>query len=262
MVYKVATFNYQGFTIHYTIEGEGKTIVLLHGLGGSSMNWIYQRNSLKADYQVISVDLPGHGKSEGADDLTFFDYHQLLRELLLEELGLRDLVLCGLSMGGKAAIDFSCRYPEAVRGLVVADTFASMQKEDKKKRKELWDLVHQPGGVDLWLERVIQQMGLDPDGSIAKGFRKGIETQSPVFLYGLFTQLMDYDQDDQLEVIQVPSMVLHGEHDEFAPRSCAEELHRGLANSELCIVPDCGHLPNVEQPQVFNELLAKFMKRV
>ena len=258
----MATFDYQGYTIHYTIEGEGKTIVFLHGLGGSSMNWIYQRNHFKATHQVIAVDLPGHGKSEGANDLTFFDYHKLLRELLLEELDIQEMILCGLSMGGKAAIDFASRYPDAVRGLVVADTFASLEGEDRKKRQATWDLVHQPDGVDLWMKSVIEQMGLDPEGAIAKGFNKGIESFSVSFLYELFMQLIDYDQRDQLDVIEVPSMVIHGEKDEFAPKSSAEEIHQGLANSELYIVPDCGHLPNVEKPQVFNELLTKFIARV
>jgi len=258
----MATFDYQGYTIHYTIEGEGKTIVFLHGLGGSSMNWIYQRNHFKSTHQVIAIDFPGHGKSEGANDLTFFDYHNILKGLLLEELGLEEMILCGLSMGGKAAIDFASRYPNSVSGLVVADTFASLEGENRKKRQETWDLVHQPDGVDLWMKNVIEQMGLDPEGAIAKGFHKGIESFSVEFLYDLFMQLIDYDQRDQLDVIEVPSLVIHGEKDDFAPRSCAEEIHQGLAQSELVIIPNSGHLPNVEQPQVFNEWLAKFVARV
>lgn len=258
----MATFTYKGYRIHYTCEGQGKPIVFIHGLGGNSINWLYQRNQFKKDYQVIAIDLPGHGKSEGRDELNFFDYQAILNELLLVELGLKDLLVCGISMGGKVVLDFASRHPEAVSGLVVADTFAGLDEEEKKRRKATWDLMYEPNGVERWVERVIDEMGLDPQGAIAKGFQKGILDNQLDFMYKLFTQLLDYDQRDQLQVIQVPALVLHGERDRFIARACAEEIHRGLVKSELHIVAECGHLPNVEQPKVFNGLLEGLIARV
>lgn len=258
----MATFSYKGYSIHYTCEGEGKPIVFIHGLGGNSINWLYQRNHFKQHYQVIAIDLPGHGKSEGREELNFFDYQAVLSELLMVELELDDLLVCGISMGGKVALDFASRHPETVIGLMLADTFAGLDEEEKKRRKATWDLIYQPNGVDRWVERVIDEMGLDPQGAIAKGFQKGILSNQLDFMYKLFAQLLEYDQRDQLQVIKVPVFVLHGERDRFIARSCAEEIYQGLVNSELHIVADCGHLPNVEQPKVFNELLGGLISRV
>lgn len=258
----MATFSYKGFSIHYTCEGEGKPIVFIHGLGGNSINWLYQRNQFKQHYQVIAIDLPGHGKSEGREELGFSDYQAILHELLLVELDLKDLLVCGISMGGKVALDFASRHSEALSGLIVADTFAGLDEEEKKRRKETWDLIYEPNGVDRWVERVIDEMGLDPQGAIAKGFQKGILNNKLDFMYKLFTQLLDYDQRDQLQVIQAPALVIHGERDRFIVRACAEDIHQGLVKSELHIVPDCGHLPNVEQPKMFNELLAGLIARI
>ncbi|RKD21858.1 hypothetical protein BEP19_14740 [Ammoniphilus oxalaticus] len=256
----MASFIYDGFEIHYTIEGEGKTIVFLHGLGGGSLNWVYQRNQFKQDYQLIAVDLPGHGKSEGGDEIPFYNYQDLLKTLLIDELRVDEIILCGLSMGGKVAIDFASRYPDTVAGLFIASTFADMNSAEKRKRKEIWDMIHQPGGADRWLETVISQMGLDPQGPIAKGFSKALESASLDFMYNTFTEFLDYEQTDQLDIIDVPAIIIHGDRDDFVPQSCANELFERLVNSELEILTDCGHLPNVEKPQEFNALLDHFAK--
>ncbi|MEW9669537.1 alpha/beta fold hydrolase [Ammoniphilus sp. 3BR4] len=259
----MATYSYQGFQIHYTQEGEGQTIVFLHGLGGNSINWLYQRNHFKKEYQCLAVDMPGHGKSEGGEELDFYDYQAVLKELLLDQLQLDQILLCGVSMGGRVALDFAARYPDAVSGLVVADSFAGLDEEEKKRRKDIFDLIYDPnGGVERWVNTVIEQMGLDPQGAIARGFHKGILDNQLDFMYNLFTMLLDYDQRNLLTSISAPALIIHGERDRFIPYECSQDIHHRLIDSELVVIPDCGHLPNVEQPKAFNALLEGFAEKV
>lgn len=73
-------FEYKNRKISYNIEGSGPVILLLHGLGGNANNWLYQRQYFKENWTVISLDLPGHGKSEGLE-IPFKEYANVLYEL-------------------------------------------------------------------------------------------------------------------------------------------------------------------------------------
>lgn len=258
----MTTMLYQGYEIFYTSEGQGAPILFLHGLGGSSINWLYQRNFFKQNYQVISIDLPGHGKSEGREELTYFDYHKILKQLIVDELFVKDFLICGISMGGRVAIDFTYHHQHLVKGLVAADTFVGLDQPMREHRKAIYDLLKQPNGEQIWIKRVIEEMGLDPNGSIARGLERGTLSQNLDFIYQLFVELLEYDQRDMLPAITVPTLILHGERDRFIDRATSEEIHEGLANSELVIIPNCGHLPNVEQPKIFNEIVMEFAKKI
>lgn len=256
----MATFTYHGHQIHYTNEGEGRALVFIHGLGGNSINWLYQRNHFKRKYQVIAIDLPGHGKSEGHEDIDFHEYHQVVKALLVDELRLEEFLVCGISMGGRVTLDIASHYPDSVSGIVLADTFAGLDEEEKMKRKAVFDLIYEPNGEEKWVNTVVEQMGLDPQGAIAKGFNKGMLGNQLDFMYHLFTQLLDYDQRNHLVNISAPALIIHGERDRFIPFSCSQDLHHSLIQSRLVIVENSGHLPNVEQPKVFNEILESFIE--
>jgi sigma-B regulation protein RsbQ len=255
----MSMFSYKEDAIHYQAEGDGPGLVFLHGLGGSSINWLNQRNYFKSRFKVISVDLPGHGKSTAEGPVTFTDYQQIVKHLVSDILQLDAVFLCGVSMGGRVALDFAAHHPELTAGLVAADTFAGLDEDEQQHRKEVFNLLDEPNGEEKWVQRVIDEMGLDPDGPVAKGFNRGILGNQLDFIRGLFLQLVELDQREQLSTIKAPVLLLHGERDRFVPRSSAEDLHRRLPQSTLKIIPDCGHLPNVEQPKVFNQLVEEFV---
>ena len=255
----MSTFLYRGHEIFYSNEGTGEPLVFIHGMGGNSINWLNQRMNFKRYYQVIAIDLPGHGKSEAAADLSYSDYHQVLYQLLKEHLQLEDVVICGISMGGRVALDFVHYYPEMVKAVVLADTFAGMEESDTARRKEIFDLIYEEDGGKKWVARVVEEMGFDPNSSIAKGFHKGILQNQLDFIYRLFIQTLGYDQRPFLASIRKPTLIIHGERDRFIPFSAAEELHHAIQGSRLVTIPDSGHLPNVEQSKVFNQELQYFL---
>ncbi|MBO8170445.1 MAG: alpha/beta hydrolase [Bacillaceae bacterium] len=257
----MAYFTYQEKPIHYTLEGEGPALMFIHGLGGNAINWLNQRNLFKKGYQVITPDLPGHGKSKESADIPFEDYHLVLKTLL-DQLGIDSVTLCGISMGGRVAIDFAYYHPERVRGLVLADTFAGLEETEIEKGREIFALLNDEDGIDKWINRVIEAMGIDPDSMIARGFHKGMEQNNIPFIQDLFYRLQSYDQRDKLASIEVPALILHGERDRFIPYSSAEELHRKLPDGELHVIPESGHLPHVEKPKQFNEILQNFLDRL
>ncbi len=95
--------------------------MFLHGLGGNANNWLYQRQYFKKKWTVISLDLPGHGKSEGLE-INFKEYVNVLYELC-NYLKLQKVVICGLSKGARVGIDFAIQYPDFVSSLIIVNAF-------------------------------------------------------------------------------------------------------------------------------------------
>jgi pimeloyl-ACP methyl ester carboxylesterase len=100
--------------------GQGQPIVILHGIFGSSDNWLTQARILSSEYRVITVDLRNHGQSEHSDE---FDYKVMVSDIekFIDDLKLKDVILIGHSMGGKVAMNFAIAHPEKLQKLIVVD---------------------------------------------------------------------------------------------------------------------------------------------
>lgn len=106
--------------LYYQSYGQGRPLIVLHGLFGSSTNWNSVSKALAADYRVLAVDQRNHGSSPHTDDLSYALLAEDLRAFI-EQHELRSAYLLGHSMGGKTAMEFALRYPALVDRLIVAD---------------------------------------------------------------------------------------------------------------------------------------------
>ncbi|PKP26115.1 MAG: alpha/beta hydrolase, partial [Bacteroidetes bacterium HGW-Bacteroidetes-22] len=116
---KYQTIQFQGKTIHFRIQGEGETIVLLHGFLESLAIWDTFSKELARDFRVISIDLPGHGQSDTIDAIHSME---LMSEVLHEVLVLNSIdrcVIIGHSMGGYVTLAFTARYPEMTAAIAL-----------------------------------------------------------------------------------------------------------------------------------------------
>ncbi|HZB15132.1 MAG TPA: alpha/beta fold hydrolase, partial [Chryseolinea sp.] len=100
--------------------GEGEPVVILHGLFGSSDNWLTQAKLFAPHYRVLSVDLRNHGQSPHSDD---FDYPSMVSDIheFIQDQNITDPIIIGHSMGGKTAMNFALAYPDKVSKLIVVD---------------------------------------------------------------------------------------------------------------------------------------------
>src|SRR5215475_11838048 len=106
--------------LHFEVVGEGRPVVILHGLLGSADNWRLMRRRLGAHYQVFAVDLRNHGRSPHSNILDYDVMAADVREFM-EQQPLRRIILLGHSMGGKVAMQFAIEYSEQVDRLIVVD---------------------------------------------------------------------------------------------------------------------------------------------
>ncbi|MBJ8109361.1 alpha/beta hydrolase [Bacillus cereus group sp. N6] len=253
-------FEYKNRKISYNIEGSGPVILLLHGLGGNANNWLYQRQYFKENWTVISLDLPGHGKSEGLEIL-FKEYANVLYELC-SYLKLQKVVMCGLSKGARVGIDFAIQYPGFVSSLIVVNAFPYLEPEDRKERIEVYDLLSLHDNGKTWVDTLLKAMGVADNEVIVRGFYQSLQSINSVHIQRLFAELVDYDQRPCLSNISCPTLIIRGENDDFVPEKYVREFERRLKNTTFIEFKNSGHLPYLEQPTSFNMTVERFLNHV
>ncbi|MGH1295346.1 alpha/beta fold hydrolase [Bacillus pretiosus] len=250
-------FKYKNRKISYNIEGAGPVILLLHGLGGNANNWLYQRQYFKENWTVISLDLPGHGKSEGLE-IPFKEYTNVLYELC-SYLKLQKVVICGLSKGARVGIDFAIQYPGFVSSLIVVNAFPYLEPEDRKERIEVYDLLSLHDNGKTWADTLLKAMGVADNEVIVRGFYQSLQSINSVHIQSIFAELVDYDQRPFLSNISCPTLIIRGENDDFVPEKYVREFERHLKNTTFIELKSSGHLPYLEQPTSFNKTVKMFL---
>lgn len=264
--------------IHYLKAGRGKhTIIFIHGLANYADVWHKNISHLKNHFTCYAIDLPGCGlSSAGEFDFSISFYVDVLN-IFIEKLALKNVVLCGHSMGGQIAILSALKNPESIQQLILCapsgfeyfnpaeafmfkqmiysgkhfftnesqlmtalrQSFHHLPNDAQKIFKDMQDLLHSQNGAQ-W-NRMVQR-------SIAAML------DEPVFF--------------RLKNVQCPVLVIQGEKDFFIPNklfhngtsaSVAELGSRQIGNSQLKLIPDAGHFVFYEKAEVVNEYILEFL---
>ncbi|MCU4969011.1 alpha/beta hydrolase [Bacillus toyonensis] len=250
-------FEYKNRKVFYNIEGSGPVILFLHGLGGNANNWLYQRRYFKGNWTVISIDLPGHRKSEGLE-INFKEYANVLYELC-NYLKLQKVVICGLSKGARVGIDFAIQYPSFVSSLIVVNAFPYLELKDRKERLEVYDLLSLQDNGKTWADTLLKAMGVADNEGIVRGFYQSLQSINPLHIQRLFAELVDYDQRPFLANVSCPVLIIRGGNDDFVPEKYVREFEIHLKNTTFIEFENSGHLPYLEQPTSFNMTVETFL---
>ena len=230
--------------MNYKLEGSGETLVFIHGLSDSLLYWEYLASNLKDQYQVLRVDLRGHGESELKDDeltigLFADDLHCLLRELNIGKVG-----LIGFSLGSAVALDFAIRYPQMVSSLVLMSSFYRADEHLENIFNQFKNALDKGFG-DFY--DLILPMVLCPD--VINDNRENLEVLKEFASLSANTQAyiqacdagLDFDVEDKLSQIDVPTLILAGKYDEITVLESQKELQRKITNSKLIVFDDVKH---------------------
>lgn len=240
--------------------GEGTPFIYLHSTLGEAFLWLpfYQR--LAKQFHVIVPTHPGFGKSGGFEQIDTIEDMAFHYAELLDELGLDQVVLGGVSLGGWIAAEFAVRWPERVKKLWIADAPGLwVEKEplpdlfrytlDRRKMREL--LFHDPHGYMASL--IIKE---EPDE------QQMLQAYQSMTVLARLVWERPYDPKlaGRLHRVKCPVLLLWGEHDRLVPRSYGEAYKQHLPHAELKLIPDCGHLPMFEQEDAFVNALTAFAR--
>ncbi|MFG1810761.1 alpha/beta fold hydrolase [Streptomyces sp. NPDC049040] len=241
-------------------------LLLVHGHPFDRTMWRPQQHAAPG-HRVITPDLRGYGGSQVVPGLTTLA--TFARDLagLLDHLGVRRAVLCGLSMGGQIVLEFHRLFPARVAGLVLADTFAQAETEQgRKERNERADRLLREGMAG-YAHEVLDSM-VSP-ATVAElpevaGHVLGMMLAAPPegAAAALRGRAERPDYTPTLPTVAVPALVVVGRDDAFTPVADAEFLHDRIPGARLAVIEGAGHLPNLERPDAFNDALAGLLTTV
>ena len=257
--------------LYYEVTGMGTPLVMIHAGVADSRMWNNEFAYFAQSNQVIRYDMRGYGKSEPVEG-EFSHLSDL--DLLLETLGIHEpIVIMGCSMGGGLAMDFALTYPSKVKALVMVDSGPSGLELDVPTPSKFADAekAFESGDLDLVAEIETQiwfdGMGRTPE-QVNPTMRKLLYDMNRLVLShevkGLGKRLPNTDTRafNLLERLNIPVLIIVGSHDTPYILAAAEYMKEKITFANKITIEDAAHLPNMDQPQEFQNVLEKFLSSI
>ncbi len=248
-------------------NSEGRdAIVLVHGWIGSSALWDLLLPLLSPGRRVLAPDLPGHGGAGIPPGFAFTldGFAGFIRQLALAE-GIGSMVLVGHSMGGMIALHYARQYPEEVARLVLIDTphrSRSLAWPNRLPFLEAATFLASPFWREPTFARFIRSSVRHPESLPEDFLRRAAARASLVDRRALLatTHLVrHFDLSREAGEVVAPTMLIHGEHDRSVKLSEARRLCALLRNAVFRLIPDCGHCPIYEYPELVVDLIEEWL---
>ena len=223
-------------------EGATRTLVLVHGYGGSATQWLYQLQYFGQTMRVIAPDMRGHGTSDDPENLPY-TMQGLVDdlELVLDRLEVqRPFHLLAHSFGGAISTEYALRHPEEVFGLV---------------------LIGVP--TRFILRAVVERLMLIPDplfSWIAKVIKVALFAPQRTLKRMLHSVLSPWRGDERVQLLQVPTLVVLGHRDTVFLREHYEDVPRNIPHSQQVVIPVSAHLVQLERPDAVNRAIRRFIE--
>ncbi len=252
--------------LHYSEAGLGMPVVLLHGFPLSSGIWRQQQRQLSDLYRVITPDLRGHGESPAPEGT--YAMADLAGDViaLLDSLGIQKAVFLGHSMGGYVTL---AAWKLAAKRFLALGLIASHAAADTEEGKQ--------GRFQMAEKVAAQGSQVAADAMLPKLFAPRLSASDPVIdqvrqfilktpVAGIIGSLQGMaarsDSTAILPNINVPALVLTGEHDQIIPLAKTEATAAAIPRSTLAIIEQAGHMPMLERPEATTTALRKFLSTV
>jgi pimeloyl-ACP methyl ester carboxylesterase len=241
--------------------GDGPPFVYLHSTLGESFMWLPFYQAWSKQFHVMVPTHPGFGDSKGFDRIDTIEDMAFHYVEMFDALGLDEICLGGVSLGGWIAAEFAVRWPERVKKLWIAD--APGFWVDEEPLTDLFRYMREP-------DKIRELMFHDPNSTVAQMvFPRDVPDERRMKGYQAMTVLArlvwerPYNPKlgDRLRRVQCPVLLLWGAHDKLVPPSYGEAYRKHIPQAELKLIPNCGHLPMFERETEFVEAIASFCNR-
>jgi 3-oxoadipate enol-lactonase len=260
-----STIEVNNIKISYNDVGIGKIpIVFLHGFPFNKSMWDNQLATFKDTHRFISLDFRSFGQS--SNDGSGLSMDLLADDLIgfLNALKLRQVIICGLSMGGFVTLNAIKRFPERFAALILCDTnCVADTAEQREKRKEVIKEIEKNGTSKFsttFLDSLFADATYSSKKQLVGKINADILANTPeVITAGLKALANRTETCSALDKIAVPTLIICGREDEVTPLEQSEFMNKHIKDSTLKVINDAGHLSNMEQPKDFNAELLEFL---
>ncbi len=253
--------------LYHEVKGEGDALVLITGFTADHMAWLPLIDPFAKDYKVVTFDNRGVGQSPTPDGKSTIEDFAKDTIGLMDDLGIEKAHVLGQSMGTVIAQYMAADYPDRINKLILSNGYINADKtsefafrlighlmEDGVPRERImeaflpWcfsnEFLSHSANVDI----IIDLYKSNPTPQTIKGFWLQYEAVYTV------------DTRPLLPRIKAPTLIIAGEEDLLTNMKDAQELHEGIAGSQLEVIPKMAHVPHVEVPELFIEIVENFLK--
>lgn len=273
-----------GTPIYYEIRGEGEPLVLIYGIACLMNHWHHQMEHFSKHFKVITFDIRGHHKSQPVGNPQNLRLSDLVSDLvgLMEHLHISKAHFAGHSFGAPLLLELFRVKPELVGsmtfingfsknpikgmfGLDVVEPFYYFVKDQYEKSPDLW--------TTLWRMAVDNPLSMLLAGA-AGGFNLKLTHFKDIEVYArgvarmdlrtfliLFEELMKFDGEEILPLVNVPTLIISGENDNVTPQKFQHEFHHKIVGSEFVLVPYGSHCTQLDFPEYLNMKIEDFLRR-
>ncbi len=261
---------WRGGDIHYTDDGSGPTVLMIHGFGGCYRDFRILDSLINNHYRVIRIDLPGFGlsdfpKVDGADP----DYNKVYSDFFnffLDTLHLDSMYVCGNSMGGMAAWELAVEHPNAVKKLVLFNAAGyDMQSVIKVAagffrhgylhpffERGMTTPMVKAGFAMCFANKSIVTDDMAQHHADMLNKQGNLQT---MFALATTSHFLD---TTEIKKVSCPTLIVWGKEDVIVPYNHAYRFHRDIKNSRVILYSPCGHVPMIERPLEVQKDVEKF----
>ena len=250
--------------VFYTIEGQGPWLTLSHSLACNTGMWDAQAALLSKDFTVLRYDTRGHGQTTATPGP--YSLEQLANDAygLLSGLGVTQTHWMGISLGGMIGQTIALKYPTLFTSLMLVDT--TSRRPDNAQA--MWDsriAIAKSEGMAGLVQSTLERWFTEPfrvnNAQTIRPIADGILSTSVDGFSGCCSAIATINTLDRLHEIKCPALVIVGAQDHGTPPAMAKLIHEHLPNSEYLVIDDAAHIANVEQPEIFNRAVQKFLAK-
>jgi pimeloyl-ACP methyl ester carboxylesterase len=246
-----------GVKIAYRVNNDGlsddrKSLVFIHGSGCDHTLWDYQFEALGSVFNMVGVDLPGHGQSEGAGEQDVGRYVEWVRKII-EALPVGKPVLAGHSLGAAISLTFAVKYGGLLSGIVPVGGGVTMPVNEK-----ILDGIRNDTTATL---AFIAQFSVTKKNreKFVQPLVDGMLKVSPEIIYGDFLSCDRLDITEEIQKITVPTLLICGEDDKMTPPALSRYMKEKIPGAKLALIGDAGHFVMQENTDAFNSALKDFV---
>lgn len=251
---------------HYVERGSGRPLLLVHGFPLDYTMWTNQLEVLSQHCRLIAPDLRGFGRSVATDETVTMEQYADDLAALLDALSIREpVIFCGLSMGGYIAWQFWQRHQARLASLILCDTRAEPDSlEAAHGRLVTAEKVLSQGPqvlVDSLLGKLFAEETVKTNPEVIEATKEVILATSPQGIAaGLRGMAARPDMTSALPSIQLPTLVLCGEHDAITKSAEMRRMAEAISNAQFVEIPKAGHMSPLEQPHPVNSAILDFLR--
>ena len=255
----------RGIKLHYEVAGDGPPVLLVHGFTNYGMVWATQAAALvHSGYRVLMPDLAGHGLSGVAAEVT--TVADLARDMvvLLDELGIGRVAICGLSLGGMVAQQMAVDHAGRVSAMLVADSRA--ENAGMRAAVEGWIDAFEGAGGPLarlektWAALVNERFRSSPTGEATLALWHTVLSKvAGRSLANVARGMNAFDVTAALPHVRLPTLVVSGSDDKLIPTHLSRRTAELVPGARIEVIEGGGHISSLDSAAAFNQLMLDFL---